>query len=147
MEPSTLVSTTGTTTSIHERGPRGFHPRSRCASVTWTKDVATEGTRLSDAAMATPVRDRPPGGNHVRSHPERAAESRPRRSFRAVARGRVADVGRSGLLAYGSPPPAHLPEAFTSVAFVGRGLPAHSCATAPASHRIPLVPSGTLAWA
>ena len=32
--------------------------------------------------------------------------------------------------------PARLPEAFTSVAFVGRRLPAHSCATAPVSHRI-----------
>src|SRR5713226_7400456 len=41
--------------------------------------------------------------------------------------------------------PARLPEAFTSVAFVGRGLPAHSCATAPVSHRIPLVPAGILA--
>jgi hypothetical protein len=30
------------------------------------------------------------------------------------------------------------------VAFVGRGLPAHSCATAPVSHRIPLVPAGIL---
>ena len=40
--------------------------------------------------------------------------------------------------------PARLPEAFTSVAFVGRRLPAHSCATAPVSHRIPLVPSGIL---
>jgi hypothetical protein len=29
---------------------------------------------------------------------------------------------------------------FTSVAFPGRRLPAHSCATAPVSHRIPLVP-------
>src|SRR5216684_27926 len=41
--------------------------------------------------------------------------------------------------------PARLPEAFSSVAFVGRGLPAHSCATAPVSHRIPLVPAGILA--
>ena len=40
--------------------------------------------------------------------------------------------------------PARLPEAFTSVAFVGRRLPAHSCATAPVSHRIPLVPCRNL---
>ena len=32
----------------------------------------------------------------------------------------------------------------TSVAFVGRRLPAHSCATAPVSHRIPLVPCSNL---
>jgi hypothetical protein len=37
--------------------------------------------------------------------------------------------------------PIYLPEACSaSVAFVGRRLPAHSCATAPVSHRIPLVP-------
>jgi hypothetical protein len=36
--------------------------------------------------------------------------------------------------------PICLPEVVTSVAFVGRRLPAHSCATAPVSHRIPLVP-------
>lgn len=47
---------------------------------------------------------------------------------------------RSGLLACGSPPPSAFPRLATSVAFVGRGLPAHSCATAPVSHRIPLVP-------
>jgi hypothetical protein len=40
--------------------------------------------------------------------------------------------------------PARLPEAFTPVAFVGRRLPAHSCATAPVSHRIPLVPDRNL---
>jgi hypothetical protein len=36
--------------------------------------------------------------------------------------------------------PICLPEACTSVAFVEWRLPAHSCATAPVSHRIPLVP-------
>ena len=40
--------------------------------------------------------------------------------------------------------PVRLPEAFTPVAFVGRRLPAHSCATAPVSHRIPLVPDRNL---
>jgi hypothetical protein len=40
--------------------------------------------------------------------------------------------------------PARLPEVFTPVAFVGRRLPAHSCATAPVSHRIPLVPDRNL---
>jgi hypothetical protein len=40
--------------------------------------------------------------------------------------------------------PARLPENFVSVAFVGRRLPAHSCATAPVSHRIPLVPCPNL---
>lgn len=40
--------------------------------------------------------------------------------------------------------PARLPEIFVSVAFVGRRLPAHSCATAPVSHRIPLVPCRNL---
>ncbi len=39
---------------------------------------------------------------------------------------------------------ARLPEALISVAFVGRRLPAHSCATAPVLHRIPLVPAGNL---
>src|ERR1700737_4224754 len=57
IEPSTLVRTTGTTTSAQDRGPRGFHPRRRCASLTWTKEAATEGTRLSEAATAAPVRE------------------------------------------------------------------------------------------
>jgi hypothetical protein len=34
MDPSTLVSTTGTTISDHDLGPRGRHPRKRWASVT-----------------------------------------------------------------------------------------------------------------
>ena len=34
----------------------------------------------------------------------------------------------------------------TSVAFSGRRLPAHSCATAPALNRIPLVPCGDLSF-
>ncbi len=51
IEPSTLVSTTGTPTSIHERGPRGRHPRSRCASVTSTK-----GARPAGPPPAQPLR-------------------------------------------------------------------------------------------
>ena len=52
--------------------------------------------------------------------------------------------GRSGLLARGSPPQPAFPRSLTSVTFFGRRLPAHSCATAPVSHRIPLVPAGSL---
>src|SRR5579859_3097899 len=52
IELSTLVRTTGTATSAHERGPRGRHPRIRCASLTWTKVAPTAGTRLSAAATA-----------------------------------------------------------------------------------------------
>src|SRR5947208_15683821 len=33
IELSTLVRTTGTATSAHERGPRGRQPRMRCASL------------------------------------------------------------------------------------------------------------------
>ena len=53
-------------------------------------------------------------------------------------------LGRSGLLACGSPPPSAFPRPVASVAFVGWRLPAHSCATAPVSHRIPLVPCSNL---
>src|ERR1700682_786227 len=67
IEPSTLVRTTGTTTSAQERGPRGFHPRRRCASLTWTKEEATEGTRLSEAATAAPVRERAFGNASITS--------------------------------------------------------------------------------
>src|SRR5258708_5933580 len=67
IDPSTLVSTTGTTTSAQERGPLGRQPRSRCASLTWTKDEATEGTRLSEAAIAAPVRERAEGSASITS--------------------------------------------------------------------------------
>jgi hypothetical protein len=67
MEPSTLVSTTGTTTSAHERGPRGRHPRKRCASLTCTNEAATEGTRLSAAAIAAPVRESAAGSASITS--------------------------------------------------------------------------------
>jgi hypothetical protein len=36
--------------------------------------------------------------------------------------------------------PVRLPEVAYLSGFPGRRLPAHSCATAPVSHRIPLVP-------
>src|SRR5260370_391157 len=53
IEDSALVSTTGTTTSAQERGPRGFHPRKRCASLTSANEPMIEGTRKSDAAMVS----------------------------------------------------------------------------------------------
>ena len=55
--------------------------------------------------------------------------------------------GRSGLLACGSPSMPAFPRWIASVALVGRGLPAHSCATAPVLHRIPLVPARILSLA
>src|SRR5215472_1687284 len=57
MDPSMVLSTTGTRISDQERGPRGRQPRSRCASVTWVNEVATAGTRLRDAVIAVPVRE------------------------------------------------------------------------------------------
>src|SRR5258708_1634752 len=89
IDPSTLVSTTGTTTSAQERGPLGRQPRSRCASLTWTKDEATEGTRLSEAAIAAPVRERAEGSASSTSCEARvkekgaAAPERARRRCRA----------------------------------------------------------------
>src|SRR5712691_11703262 len=61
----------------------------------------------------------PPGGQPPRTR--RRKPTARRLPCRCARTGRRS--GRSGLLAYGSPPPAHLPEAFTSVALVGRGLP------------------------
>src|SRR5216683_3322958 len=83
----------------------------------------------------------PPGGQPPRTRRRKpTARKLPCRCARTGRR-----CGRSGLLACGSPPQPAFPRRFTSVAFVGRGLPAHSCATAPVSHRIPLVPAGILA--
>src|SRR5205809_1460923 len=61
IEPSALVSTTGTTISAHVRGPRGRQPRSRCASLTSVNDLAIDGARFSDAAIAVPERERASG--------------------------------------------------------------------------------------
>src|SRR5712692_3701199 len=82
----------------------------------------------------------PPGGQPPRTRRRKpTARKLPCRCARTGRR-----CGRSGLLACGSPPQPAFPRRFTSVAFVGLGLPAHSCATAPVSHRIPLVPAESL---
>src|ERR1051326_6671151 len=67
MELSTLVSTTGTATSAHERGPRGRQPRMRWASLTWTYVDPTAGTRFSAAATTAPVRDSAGGSASITS--------------------------------------------------------------------------------
>jgi hypothetical protein len=83
----------------------------------------------------------PPGGQPSRTR--RGKPTARKLPYRCARTGRR--YGRSGLLACGSPPRPAFPRLFTSVVFVGQGLPAHSCATAPVSHRIPLVPIGILA--
>src|SRR5438094_9346134 len=79
--------------------------------------------------------------------PAHAAESRPPGASVPLRADGWCRCGRSGLLARGSPPSIRLPEVLaTSVARWGRRLLAHSCATAPVSHRIPLVPCPNLSW-
>src|SRR5712691_9726198 len=82
----------------------------------------------------------PPGGQPPRTR--RCKPTARKLPCRCARTGRR--CGRSGLLACGSPPQPAFPRRFTSVAFVGLGLPAHSCATAPVSHRIPFVPAESL---
>src|SRR5712692_4116279 len=82
----------------------------------------------------------PPGGQPSRTRRRKpTARKLPCRCARTGRR-----CGRSGLLACGSPPQPAFPRLLASVAFVGLGLPANSFATAPVSHRIPLVPAESL---
>src|SRR5690348_3192844 len=85
----------------------------------------------------------PPGGQPSRTR--RRKPTARKLPYRCARTGRR--CGRSGLLACGSPPQPAFPRPLASVVFDGQGLPAHSCATAPVSHRIPLVPIEILARA
>ena len=65
---ATLVSTTGTTTSAQERGPRERQPRMRWASLTSVKDATTVGTRFIDAAIVVPVLEKARGSASITSY-------------------------------------------------------------------------------